>query len=170
LKAFNGQNENVEKFSSANQFKQMNRMTQVLPDNPVGPGDKWDFKMEIEHEFGAEAVLLGYKRYDNSDCAIIKLEGTLKVSQDQIDAMSNAMAENANDDEVGNEMQNIISGMEVMNGKVNGLLYWDYKNNIARFSKLVLQFDILMNNPISESEKLVIPTKETITGYTSIKE
>jgi len=168
LKAFSG--ENGKMLSAGDQFQQMNSMADVLPDGPVEPGDDWNFEMKMEEMYGGSAVLLGYMNYDNSDCAVIKLDGILEISSDQLDAIGNAVGDYADDDEVKSQLENIYDGMDLSNGKMSVIMYWDHKYNIARFSHATFQFDLTMNDPSDPMMKITVPVNETVTSYSSIKE
>jgi len=168
LKAFSG--ENGKMLSAGDQFQQMNRMAEALPDSPVEPGDDWNFEMQMEEMYGGSAVLLGYLDYDNSDCAVIKLDGILDISSDQMDAIGNAIGDQVDDDEVKAQIENIYGGMGVNNGSMSGIMYWDHKNNIPRFSHSTFQFDVTMNDPVDPTKTITVPVSETAITYSSIKE
>lgn len=168
LKAFSG--ENGKTLSPDSQFEQMNRMTKMMPTDPVRPGDEWDFEMEMEQKFGGTAVLLGYKQYDNSDCAVINLKGVVNISKEQLDAMGNAMAGFADDDELKSQMGDVFDGMNIKNGAMSAIMYWDRQYNIARFQHATIQMDITMPDPTDPTKEYVVPVNETLVTYSSIME
>jgi len=166
-----GQNaDTMKKFSSQNQFNMMSRMAKALPDgDPVGPGDNWDFEMQMDTAFSGSAVLVGYKEYDNSDCAVVKLDGEINIDSDQLNAITNAMTENM-DQEHTEQYNQIMNGAGINDGKMSAILYWDYAHQLARFSKTVLTMNMSMNNPLDPSAKLDVPVTETVVVYSSIVE
>lgn len=169
----NGQEnaDTMKQFSSENQFNQMSRMAKSLPQGELlAPGDDWDFNMQMDAAFRGSAVLLGYKDYDNSDCAVVKLDGTIDFDPDQMDAISNAMTENVDDQDYGDQLNAIMAGTQIKDGKMSAILYWDHEHQLARFSKTVITMTMVMDNPLEPSNKLEVPTEETMITYSSVVE
>jgi len=166
-----GQNaDTMKKFSSQNRFNMMTRMAKALPDgDPVGPGDNWEFEMQMDRAFSGSAVLVGYKEYDNSDCAVVKLEGEINLDANQLNAMTNAMTEDM-DQEHTEQYNQIMNGVGIKDGKMSAIFYWDYEHQLARFSKTVLTMTMSMTSPFDPSAKLDVPATETIVVYSSIVE
>lgn len=160
----------MEQFSSQSQFDQISRMAKALPQGElVGPGDDWDFDMEIDSAFSGSATLLGYKDYDNSDCAIVKLDGAINFDHDQIDAINNAMSENMSQEDK-DQFDQIMGDVDIKDGKMSAILYWDFEHQIARYSKTLVTMTVIMDNPMDPSGKLEVPTEEAIIVYSSIVE
>jgi len=141
----------MQQFSSENQFDQINRMTKALPeDNLVEPGDKWDFEMQMDSAFNGSAVLLGYKEYDTSDCAIIKFDGGINFDSDHLNEITQMM------------------GAEIKDGKMSAILYWGHEKQLARFSKTMVTMTMSVSNPLDPSMNIEIPNEEMIIVYSTI--
>eukprot|EP00587_Corethron_hystrix_P008044 CAMPEP_0113300444 /NCGR_PEP_ID=MMETSP0010_2-20120614/2073_1 /TAXON_ID=216773 ORGANISM="Corethron hystrix, Strain 308" /NCGR_SAMPLE_ID=MMETSP0010_2 /ASSEMBLY_ACC=CAM_ASM_000155 /LENGTH=334 /DNA_ID=CAMNT_0000153873 /DNA_START=8 /DNA_END=1012 /DNA_ORIENTATION=+ /assembly_acc=CAM_ASM_000155 len=153
------------------QIDQMMRATQVLPDDPVKPGDDWDFVMDIKNKFGGSAVLLGYVEYDGSDCAVIQLDGKLHITQNQLEQIGDAVTEEMEDDFMKQEMQEVFEEIQISYGKLSGVVYWDHAYKFARYTRIEMTMDMLLPNAFDpEGEKMDILTEETMIMYSSIKE
>merc|ERR1711957_93239 len=113
--------------------------------------------------------LVGYKEYDNSDCAVVKLEGDINLDAKQLHAMTNAMTEDM-DQEHTEQYKQIMKGVGIKEGKMSAIFYWDYEHQLARFSKTVLTMTMSMNSPFDPSAKLDVPATETMVVYSSIVE
>jgi len=122
----------------SSQFELVSRMIKALPVESAKPGDEWDIQINLEsfEEIDGHAQLLGYIQYDGADCALIIINGTVAFDM-------SALVEGV--DAAASE----LGIMQMKDGKMSSVMYWDHQENLARFTEINLSFTL--QNPYDAS-------------------
>lgn len=108
--------------------------------------------------FTADGFLQGYTDYNDIDCAVIYLTGTLDMD------MKKAMEMMGGGDIPGAE------GITVSDATMDTTIYYDYDSSLIRWSQATINMVITMPNPMSPGgSPITVPTNEVVTTTTNIK-
>ena len=109
--------------SAIDQVSQLTNLKAFLPSSSstmYSPGDSWEVSFDSDVLFKGASKLLGFRRYSGVECAIIK--GELDADTDS-------------ENKVGDDE---FSSVEVEDGSVQSIIFWDFKNGIPRYAKSVI--------------------------------
>eukprot|EP00558_Chaetoceros_sp_UNC1202_P002950 CAMPEP_0197233928 /NCGR_PEP_ID=MMETSP1429-20130617/1837_1 /TAXON_ID=49237 /ORGANISM="Chaetoceros sp., Strain UNC1202" /LENGTH=232 /DNA_ID=CAMNT_0042692245 /DNA_START=20 /DNA_END=718 /DNA_ORIENTATION=- len=139
--------------TTSDQYDRLNRMGGVMPkEDKIIPTDTWDFTLDMKDEdYSGRATYLGYTTYDTYDVAVVKMDAILSQSVDGEGVGSNSSH----------------SGFK--EGRLNGYMYWDVKDNFARWTELNLSTMTKVPDPLDSRSSMEIPFKETIIMYAHYK-
>jgi len=152
------------KVSSSSQFEQVDRLAMILSTNEVKPGDEWTFEMKMEDKiFSGTAELVGYVIYNEADCAVIRMNGNVVVDMEML---TNAMSEQLEDE----NMKEKLSSLDIDNGLMSGVIYWDHQQRMPRFAKLFNSLTLLMQNPFDRSDIIAVASEQELTFYIGTRE
>mmetsp|Transcript_18411 Transcript_18411/g.25331 ORF Transcript_18411/g.25331 Transcript_18411/m.25331 type:complete len:332 (-) Transcript_18411:208-1203(-) len=140
--------------ASSKRFEQATRITKTLPEDPVLPGEEWDFEYSEDDmvQFKGASKLLGYANHNGHFCAVVAMSGDIDFNMGEL---AEILGEDENEegdgaiDFVAEAMQNI----QVRDGRMEATLYFD---NEAKFMRwMEMSVTMTMSVPMGDDEMLM---------------
>jgi hypothetical protein len=147
--------------SAMDQVSQLTNLRSYLPqdedsENQYKPGDTWEIEFETDIVFSGTSTLLGYIKHNGADCAVIQSE---------------ADADTDNGNFIGTDDWE-TGRVEIEEGKVTNIMYWDVNANIPRYAKTVIEMltqfgggDGVDSIPTDENDEMLLPMTESVETY-----
>ncbi len=158
--------EMLKQFFGEDQLAQMmnTSMSQMIPSDPVAPGDTWPIDLKVslgpmgEVTYKGTGTLLGYQKLDGVDVAVLDIEAEtgLSISSEPTDG----------DDAASNPLA--AMNMKLEEGTSKTRVYWDNTVGFMRASEMEQKMKMSMTNPVDGSA-LVIPTQQSTKATVEIK-
>ena len=153
--------------SAIDQVTQITNLRAMLPSDPEKtyiPGDEWDITYETDVEFQGRTSFVGYVKYNGFECAVLSTWA-------YINQETNNMLGDSSLDDWG-----LGDYLEIENGNLDVTIFWDVKNNIPRFAKMLLEMTTEIDqeyadidgdefSDTTEKETTELPMREEIEIY-----
>lgn len=130
--------------SAIDQVTQITNLIAFLPDDTTEehmPGDSWDVLFETDVVFGGRSTFEGYVMYNGYECAVITAWAYVDPDED------NTFGDGMDD-------FRLDTFIEIENGSVNAVIFWDVESNIPRFAKLEISMTTEVTEDFGDEDEL----------------
>ena len=138
------------------QFMETARILQLVPKHAVKPGDQWPVNVMMGDLGSMEgtASLLGYKKFEGSDCAVIYVDAEMHLNLDELMQSMGLPAE--------------TFSSKPIDAPTTQVIYWDHEQDLARWSQANSTYVMEMKNAVDGS-MMSIPVEQSTSMMTEIK-
>lgn len=155
----------MDRLNPTQHWEQKSRVLELLPSDSIAvkPGETWDSSVDFGDigTFKGTGKLLGYRKIDGRDCAVISSIGVLHVDYQKV--VGTMFGDN-------DAFKELMKDITVDDASMDTLVYYDYEYNFVRWSKTSQSMTMEMPNMLDSTTKTKIPIDETVVISSRIKE
>lgn len=137
--------------SAISQVSQITSLKSFLPTSSTvlyRPGDSWDVEYDTDVSFVGTGTLLGFVDYNRIECAVIQNDFKLDAESD------NTL-----------ETDDLDSVVEIEDGSIKTIVYWDVSAKIPRYVKYTIQMTTEIDMDDDQVDAMIVPMTETVELY-----